>query len=248
MKIKIDYQNKRFVKRTLAVFIILIFPVLLFGQKLNFNYHGAVLKKKDAQKETYVKKNGTVIDKYEDKEIAVLKDKTKITRYKDGKREILTPKGVKIYIDYDGSTRYLYPNGKEKKISMDGRTPYGSLIKQERRIVSKGAFRAVVVYSSMMSDDDLRGHTKIFFNHIVKQIERWVYSKRVPGVKMRIIVSNCRFGVIGFCKRKNKKELAVISYKNDKKDRETSLQYEEILNKKNHVKLAVKVVRDLFQK
>ena len=235
---------KRFIYCIMAI---LIATPALFAGRLDFDYEGAVLERKNGEKDIYKKKDGTVINRYKDREVALLKDGTRIIRHSDGKREVFQPNGTKVFIEADGTARFLYAGGREEFISMDGKTPYGTEVKEEKKLITSGDSSVEILYSKEFSDDNLNTHSKNFFDEIALQTAKWFKSHKAPDSKIRVVISNCRFCLTGYCKRKNKQEWAIVIYHGEKKQGSLSYSYDEVLNKKEHEALAAKVVREIFR-
>lgn len=153
-----------------------------------------------------------------------------------------------MYIMDDGSVKYISPDGTEKVVSMDGKTPYGMNIKEERKVLRRRSFVVELVYSAQLSDDNMDKYLTPFFKELESQIVRWMYNHQVPKKTMRIAVSNCRFCKTGFCKRKNKREIAIIRFTGDKEEKMISFKHEDIIAKKKHPELVAKTIETLLGK
>ena len=236
-------------KKIFPLFLsVMIFPSALFGYTIDFDDTGAVIIEKKGGVAVYKKPDGSIITKYNDREEAVLTDNTVIIKYKNGKREINTPDNVKIIIDYDRTTRYLYPDGRERIISMDGKTPYGLDITDLKEVVRKKNSTVEILYSSLLSDDNATAPMSKFFKELVFQVDNYLYKNSVSFKHMKIVISNCNFCLSGYCRRKNRKEISITAYRNYVKDKDIILDYQEILQKDMHNKLAKKIVNEIFTK
>jgi hypothetical protein len=218
----------------------------LFGYELDFTYIGAELVKKEAGREIYRTKSGSMIYKYKEKEEAHLSNGTKIIRFSNGKREVYPPDGVKIYIDYDGSIKYLYPDGKEKFISMDGVTPFGVKILTENKSIRRNKIRVDIVYSAKMSDDIMNKYVKNFYDELANYAHLIVYKKKIRGKVIKIVLSNCRFGRTGYCRRNNRKGLDIIGYRDGKKEKVISVKESDIYDKEKYQKRARSIVEKIL--
>ncbi len=232
----------------LAVLIFITAAGTLHGYELDFSFIGAELVKKEAAREVYRKKSGSLIYKYKDREEAHLSDGTRIIRFGNGKREVYPPDGVKIYINYDGSVKYVYPDGKEKLISMDGVTPFGVKIMRENRTIRRNKIQVHIIYSAEMSDDIMSKYVKNFYDELAKHAHLIVYKKKVRGREIKIVLSNCRFGRTGYCRRNNRKGLDIIGYRDGKKEKVISVKESDIYDKKKYQKAARSIVETMLLK
>ncbi len=234
-------------KKIIMLFIILYQPFDLFSYELNFNYINAIPVEKSGGKETFKKPDGTFIFRYGDREEAFLRDKTRIVKYNNGKREIYASDGVKILIDYDNSAKYIYPDGKEKLISMDGKTPYGADIQDMKEVLRRTNSVVEIVYSSMLSDDTVTPQMGRFFRELVKLAQKRAANDNSGLKNLKIVISNCRFSITGYCRRKNRKEILITSYRNEVRDREFSMEYDDLLKKDEYIKLARNTIDEIFK-
>ena len=232
----------------LFVFSTLLFSfgTFAFSYQTDFNYTGAKIIKKKNGVTIFKKSNGTRIFKHKDKEIAILKNGYSITKYSNGKRDILLKNKTKISIDPDRTTTIHYPNGKVTKHSFDGLTPYGTKIKSESTTIRRKNFSIQIIYSKKMSDDNMSKYMKAFYSELKSQVHRFVYSTRVKNERIKLVISNCRFGKTGYCKRQNKKELSLIVFKDNKKMSEMIIQSTKLLNYKNHIDICRKAINKLL--
>lgn len=229
--------------KKLFYILILIVPVKAGAYSLDFNYLGARQVSKDKNKVTYTKPDGTVIYTFSDREEAVLSDKTRIIRYKDGSREIFTPDGIKINIQYDGTVVYTYPNGKTKKISMEGKTPYGLEIKGERRLVNRENITVDIVYSVNKSDDLMDKNIKRFFRELVSQVQKKVAGARDPEQRAhwKLEISNCHFCRTGYCRREGKPGVTIIFFRDFKEHKRMRFHRELIIDSKKIIPVARRI-------
>ncbi len=241
-----NHKKSAFLSLLILLFVTLAVPGTLSGYELDFSYIGAELVKKEGEREIYKKKSGLTIYKYKNREEAHLSDGTRIIRFGNGKREVYPPDGVKIYINYDGSIKYIYPDGKEKFISMDGVTPFGIRIIGENRTIRRNKIRVDVIYSSEMSDDIMSKYIKNFYDEIANHAQKLVYQKKIRGRNIRIVLSFCRFGKTGYCRRNNRKGLDVIGYRDGKKEKIIPVNDSELYNKDVYRKTARMVVEKIL--
>jgi hypothetical protein len=242
------YRKNAAFSLAIALLITATGPQTLFGYELDFTYTGAELVKKEADREVYRKKSGSMIYRYKEREEAHLSDGTKIIRFSNGKREVYPPDGVKITINYDGSIKYTYPDGKEKFISMDGFTPFGVKIISENRTIRRNKIRVNIIYSAEMSDDIMSKYVKKFYDELANHAQLIVYKKKIKGREIKIVLSNCRFGRTGYCRRNNRKGLDVIGYRDGKKEKVISVKESDIYDKKEYQKRARSIVEKILGK
>ena len=88
-----------------------------------------------------------------------------------------------------------------------------------------------VIYSNLLSDDSMDKYVKRFYDEFLRQLETWLYANALPAQNMKIVISNCKFCAIGYCKKKNVKELSLVSYKDDKRDREIAFKHEDLIDR-----------------
>ena len=127
------------------------------------------------------------------------------------------------------------------KINMDaleGITHYGMPIEEITKKYGKDGSLLTIVYSKTLSDDNMDDYVKRFYEEILHQIEKWLYENKLPAKDMRIVISNCKFCKIGYCKRKNIKEFEMVLYSNEKKIKSLSFKYAEIFDKEKYIDMA----------
>lgn len=232
--------------------VVLLITMVVFGGAgifsfpYNFDYKGAKLVKKEGNKEVYKKPNGLVIEKYSDKEVAEMDGKYVIVRYPSGKRVIHIMGGTKITVKVDGSMICKYPNGKTKTVSMDGKTPYGIKIKKKLRGLKIKDLVVVVYYSPKLSDNNMTKYSQKLYDAVIAASYNWMKQNKKLERRVDIKISNCRFARTGYCKRKGKKEIEVISYIHGKKHKSYALSHEIIFKNKNIHVVAKKIVDSIM--
>lgn len=219
----------------------------VFAQGCSIDYEGASLIEKTGQAEIYSKPDGTRITKYSDRDEAVCPDGTKLTNYRNGRRIVQKPEGELIEFRTDGSISYTGKNQK-RELSMKGKTPYGLEIKEETRIIKRRDFSVELVYSSALSDDVMDNYIKAFYTELAREIERWIYSQTVQAGSVRVLLSNCRFCVTGYCAGKKTPGIEIVFMGPSSQNKSVFFTREDILDKKKHADLAVGVVEEFFGK
>ena len=121
---------------------------------------------------------------------------------------------------------------------LEGITHYGMPIQEMKKTYRKQDAVLEVIYSKMLSDDNMDDYVKRFYDEFLHQIETWLYEKPLPAPNMKIVISNCKFCKVGYCKKKNVTELRLVSYKNDKKDKEIAVTHRDIIDRSKYENLS----------
>jgi hypothetical protein len=122
--------------------------------------------------------------------------------------------------------------------SLEGITHYGMPIQEISKSYKKDESVLNIVYSKMLSDDNMDDYVKRFYDEMLHQIEIWLYENKLPAKDMRIVISNCKFCKIGYCKRKNVKELDLVLYSNEKKIKHIAFKHIDIIDKEKYADMA----------
>lgn len=122
--------------------------------------------------------------------------------------------------------------------SLEGITHYGMPIEEISKSYRKDESVLNIVYSKKLSDDNMDNYVKRFYDELLRQIEKWLYENKLPSKDMRIVISNCKFCKIGYCKKKNIRELDLVLYSNDKRIRHLALMHDEIIDKTKYLDIA----------
>ncbi len=122
--------------------------------------------------------------------------------------------------------------------TMEGITHYGMPIQEISKSYKKDESALNVVYSKKLSDDNMDDYVKRFYDEILHQIEKWLYENKLPARNMRIVISNCKFCKIGYCKSKNIKELNLVLYSNEKIIKHIAFKHSDIINKDKYIDMA----------
>jgi hypothetical protein len=147
----------------------------------------------------------------------------------------------------DGTIEIHGDSVKSGRVSMDGKTPYGDVIGEVRNTVGKKDFILEMVYSPALSDDILDGNMKLFYQELRASLQSWVNASNPAEDRMRLVISNCRFGRTGYCRRNRKSGITMSLYRGEKKLKELNFRYEEILNREKIRALALKAVDDIIK-
>ncbi len=132
--------------------------------------------------------------------------------------------------------------------SLEGITHYGMPITEVTKKYANDDSVLEIVYSKNLSDDNMDDYIKKFYNELLRQTEKWLIENKLPYKKMRIVISNCKFCKIGYCKKKNIKELSLVSYNNGKRIKQLAFKYTDTLNITKHTDMAQSAVITLLDK
>ena len=130
---------------------------------------------------------------------------------------------------------------------LEGITHYGMPIKEITRKFHQDDAVLEIVYSKNLSDDNMDDYVKRFYDEFLHQIEAWLYDHKLPAKNMKIVISNCKFCKVGYCKKKNIKEVTFISYCNGKAGKTISFKHIDILNNEKYADMAKSAVIDLME-
>ncbi|MBP7734787.1 MAG: hypothetical protein KA369_02315 [Spirochaetes bacterium] len=132
--------------------------------------------------------------------------------------------------------------------ALEGITHYGMPISEIIKKYENNGSLVEIVYSKNLSDDNMDEYIKNFYDVLLRQTEKWLYENKLPYKNMRIVISNCKFCKIGYCKKKNIKELRLVSYNNEKMIKELAIKHSDILDKTKHAEMAQSAVITLLEK
>lgn len=148
----------------------------------------------------------------------------------------------------DGSVDIVDESGKSNHFKMEGFTAYGQKIEEVCEIVRRENFLFELVYSASLSDDILDGEVKQLYENILTAVHARVLKfpeGKVPVERLKIVISNCRFGKSGYCRRKNVREISLIIYKNEKKKDEKKFIHNNI--RRSSMDVALEITNELFE-
>lgn len=131
---------------------------------------------------------------------------------------------------------------------LEGITHYGMPIEEITKTYHKDDGTLLIVYSKTLSDDNMDDYVKRFYDEMLRRIELWLYSNRLPARNMKIVISNCKFCKIGYCKRKNIREVRLASYASDKPFKQVSILHSDIIDGSKYAVISGSVVIDLLEK
>lgn len=121
---------------------------------------------------------------------------------------------------------------------LEGITHYGMPIEEVKKTYKINNAVLEIVYSKMLSDDNMDDYVKRFYDELLNQVEKWLYEKKLPAPNMKIVISNCKFCKVGYCKKKNLKEVSLISFIDEKKKKQVVLNHIDIMDKNKYVDIA----------
>jgi hypothetical protein len=140
-------------------------------------------------------------------------------------------------------------NGKNIDMEkLEGITHYGMPIDEIKKTYRKDDSVLEIVYSKIQSDDNMDDYVQRFYDELLRKTENWLYSNSLPARNVRIVISNCKFCKVGYCKRKNVKEVSLVSYMNEKKMKQVSFSHNDIIETKKHDELAQSAITILLDK
>jgi hypothetical protein len=131
---------------------------------------------------------------------------------------------------------------------LEGITHYGMPIEEIKKTYKKDNAVLEIVYSKMLSDDNMDDYVKRFYDELLTQVQKWLYEKKLPANNMKIVISNCKFCKIGYCKKKNLKEIKLVSYINEKKKAQIALNHNDIMDKNKYIGIARSIITEFLDK
>lgn len=131
---------------------------------------------------------------------------------------------------------------------LEGITHYGMPIEEITKTYKKDNAVLEIVYSKMLSDDNMDDYVKRFYKELLAQVEKWLYEKKLPAPNMKIVISNCKFCRVGYCKKKNLKEIKLVSYINEKKKTQIALTHIDIMDKNKYRDIARSIITEFLDK
>ncbi len=131
---------------------------------------------------------------------------------------------------------------------LEGITHYGMPIEEIRKKYHKDDAALEIVYSKTLSDDNMDDYVQRFYDELLQEIQNWLYTNRLPARDVRIVISNCKFCKVGYCKSKGTREVTLTSYMNSKKKKQVSFSHDKLIEKKPHEALARSAVQVLLEK
>jgi hypothetical protein len=151
---------------------------------------------------------------------------------------IIVATAITCTFSASGDNRYEIRNAEK----LEGITHYGMPIEEITKKYRNDNAVLEIVYSKMLSDDNMDDYVKRFYDELLSQIEKWLYEKKLPVANMKIVISNCKFCKVGYCKKKNLKEIKLVSYRDEKKKTQIALNHIDIMDRKKYVDIARSVV------
>lgn len=129
----------------------------------------------------------------------------------------------------------------------EGITHYGMAIDEIKKIYHKDTAVLEIIYSKTLSDDNMDNYVKRFYDEFLIQIQKWLYANALPAQNMKIVISNCKFCKIGYCKNKNVKGISLVSYKFDSKHRQVDCSHIDIIDQTKYIDIAKSAVITLLE-
>ena len=155
------------------------------------------------------------------------------------KRIVITIALISAFITVALSAEHKKSSSEAKPLeSMEGITHYGMPIQEVSKTFRKDDALLKIIYSKTLSDDNMDDYVKRFYDELLRQIEKWLYENKLPSKDMRIIISNCKFCRVGYCKKKNIKELSLSLYIDDKQVKQVAFKHNDIIDKTKYIDMA----------
>ena len=126
----------------------------------------------------------------------------------------------------DGSRYDRLPNPE----SLNGITHYGMPIEEKIQTYRKDGSTLEIIYAKDLSDDNMDTYVQRFYDDFLNLTEQRLYAGRLPARQVKIIISNCKFCKVGYCKTKNVKEITLASYRNNVFYKKISFPHHSILD------------------
>lgn len=133
-----------------------------------------------------------------------------------------------------------------KPKSFEGINHYGLPIEEIKKRIIKDGFTLDIIYSKTLSDDNMDKFVKMFFNEFILQTSHWLTNNAAPRQNMTIIFSNCKYCIVGYCKKKSIKEINIELLTNEKKIQEISFAHQDIVDKANSLKVITRIISKFF--
>ena len=130
--------------------------------------------------------------------------------------------------------------------SLKGVTHYGMPIEEIKRSFRKGNGTLEIVYAKDLSDDNMDKYLQRFYDEFLRRVEQRLYDKKLPAKEVRIVISNCKFCKVGYCKIKNVKEVVLTSYRDNVEYKKMSFTHHAILESDEVTRLSKEAVSFLI--
>ena len=154
----------------------------------------------------------------------------------------------KAVIKKNSLTKNARPGTKKKVDPMMGRTHYGMKIIEYRRVIFKNDFQIQMIYSKHHSDDNMNRKIDQFYKEFYRQAYRWISRQKPKKTIIKIIISNCRFCKIGYCKKINKKRISLMRFNNKIQGKVFTFYHSDIYKKQGQIITAKRAVKSIFGK
>lgn len=114
--------------------------------------------------------------------------------------------------------------------ALKGVTHYGMPIDEKIQTYRKDNNILEIVYAKDLSDDNMDNYMQRFYDEFLSAVEKRLYTGQLPTHKIKIVISNCKFCKVGYCKTKNIKEITFTSYRNNIYYKKITFQHQSILD------------------
>jgi hypothetical protein len=122
--------------------------------------------------------------------------------------------------------------------SLKGITHYGMPIEEKVQTYRKDDAILEIIYPKDLSDDNMDAYVQRFYDNFLHLSEQRLYAGRLPANQVKIVISNCKFCKVGYCKTKNVKEITLTSYRNNVYYKKISFPHQSILDSNDSSRLA----------
>lgn len=109
-------------------------------------------------------------------------------------------------------------------------THYGMPIEEKVTTYRKDDATLKIVYVKDLSDDNMDIYVQRFYDEMLRLVEIRLYAHPLPAHEVTIIISNCKFCKVGYCKTMNKKEITLTSFRNSVYYKKLSFPHQSILD------------------
>jgi hypothetical protein len=126
--------------------------------------------------------------------------------------------------------------------SLKGITHYGMPIEEKIKTFRKENSILEIVYAKDLSDDNMDTYVQQFYDEFLRQVVQRLYKYKLSAKIIRIVISNCKFCKVGYCKTKNVKEITLTSYRDTVEYKKMSFSHQSILQSNEVTRLAREAV------
>lgn len=114
--------------------------------------------------------------------------------------------------------------------ALKGMTHYGMPIEEKVDTYRKDDATLEIIYAKDLSDDNMDSYVQRFYDELLRLVEIRLYARPLPAHEVKIVISNCKFCKVGYCKTMNQKEITLTSYRNNVYYKKLSFPHQSILD------------------